>query len=61
MPITPIEKVEESLWHRTMNINVKKIFFGCKYVVPIIKKQGKGIIINTGSIIAVRPRSLGPA
>ncbi len=56
MSFTPIEEVEEDLWDRTFAINVKSIFLACKYAVPIMKKQGGGIIINTASIIGVRPR-----
>jgi len=56
MSFTPIEEVKEDLWDRIMNINVKGIFLGCKYAVPIMKKQGGGVIINTASIVAMRPR-----
>lgn len=57
MPLIMIEEVEEVLWDKTMAVNVKSIFLACKYAIPIMKKQGGGVIINTGSIIGVRPRS----
>lgn len=53
---TPVEQVPEELFDRIMDVNVKGMFLGCKYVVPIMKKQGGGIIINTASISALRPR-----
>jgi len=56
MPFMPIEQIGESLWHRIMDINAKGIFLGCKYAVPVMKKQGGGVIINTASISGVRPR-----
>jgi 3-oxoacyl-[acyl-carrier protein] reductase len=56
MPFMPIEQIEESLWHRIMDINVKGIFLGCKYAIPAMKRQGGGVIINTASISGVRPR-----
>lgn len=56
MAFTPIEEVKEDLWDRMFAINVKSIFLACKYAVPIMKKQGGGVIINTASIIGVRPR-----
>jgi 3-oxoacyl-[acyl-carrier protein] reductase len=56
MPFMPIEQIEESLWHRIMDINVKGIFLGCKYAIPTMKRQGGGVIINTASISGVRPR-----
>ena len=56
MPRTPLEDVSESLWDRILSINVKSIFLATKIAVPIMKKQGGGVIINTSSIAAVRPR-----
>jgi len=56
MAFTPIEKVNEELWDRIIDINVKGIFLGSKYAIPIMKKQGGGVIINTASISGVRPR-----
>ncbi|MFK7936389.1 MAG: glucose 1-dehydrogenase [Saprospiraceae bacterium] len=42
----------EDIWDLTMNINVKGVFFGCKYGIPLIKKSGGGSIINTASFVA---------
>jgi 3-oxoacyl-[acyl-carrier protein] reductase len=56
MTMTPVEEVKEDLWDRIMEINVKGIFLGCKYAIPIMKKQGGGVIINTASISGVRAR-----
>jgi len=56
MSSTPIEEVEEDFFDRIMSINLKSIFLGCKYATPIMKKQNGGVIINTASISAVRPR-----
>jgi 3-oxoacyl-[acyl-carrier protein] reductase len=56
MSFIPIEQVDESLWDKIMDINAKGIFLGCKYAVPVMKRQGGGVIINTASISGVRPR-----
>ena len=56
MSFIPIEQVDESLWDRIMDINAKGIFLGCKYAIPVMKRQGGGVIINTASISGVRPR-----
>jgi len=53
---TAIEDTSEELWDRIMAVNLKGIFLGCKYAVPIMKKQGGGVIINTASVGGVRPR-----
>ena len=44
---------EEEVWDRTMAINLKGVFFGCKYGVPALRRSGGGAIINTASFVAV--------
>ena len=44
---------EESIWDLTMNINVKSVFFGCKYGIPALRRSGGGSIINTASFVAL--------
>lgn len=51
-----IENIDESFWDRIYAVNVKGIFLCTKYAVPQMKKAGGGIIINTASMIGIRPR-----
>ncbi len=53
---TPSEFVEEADWDCTYAVNVKSIFLACKYAIPQMKQQGGGVIINTTSVSADRPR-----
>lgn len=53
---TPIEDVDESLWDTIMGVNVKGVFWGAQCVLPVMRQQGSGSIINTASISGVRPR-----
>ncbi len=46
-------KTEESVWDMTMAINVKGVFFGCKYGIPALRRAGGGSIINTASFVAL--------
>ena len=46
------ETTSEDIWDLTMNINVKGVFFGCKYGIPALRKSGGGSIINTASFVA---------
>lgn len=49
-PASGIETATEEEWDRVMNINAKSQFLGIKYVLPAMKKAGKGSIINISSI-----------
>lgn len=44
---------EEAVWEKTMAINLKGVFLGCKYGIPALKRAGGGSIINTASFVAV--------
>jgi NAD(P)-dependent dehydrogenase (short-subunit alcohol dehydrogenase family) len=45
-------KTEEEVWERTMSVNLKGVFLGCKYGVPALRRAGGGSIINTASFVA---------
>ena len=45
-----VEALEEADWDRMMNINAKGVFLCCKAVLPHLRKQGGGAIINVSSI-----------
>jgi 3-oxoacyl-[acyl-carrier protein] reductase len=53
---TPVEDIEEELWDRVHNVNIKSIFLVAKYVVPYMKKAKKGVMINTSTQNSVRPQ-----
>ncbi|KAG0283615.1 hypothetical protein BGZ96_011987 [Linnemannia gamsii] len=44
----------EAIWDLTMNINVKGVWWGCKYAIEEMRKTGGGSIINTASFVALR-------
>jgi NAD(P)-dependent dehydrogenase (short-subunit alcohol dehydrogenase family) len=48
----PIEATEES-WDRVMAVNLKSVFLACKHVLPVMKAQRKGAIVNISSVAAV--------
>ena len=40
------QRLSEEIWDDHMAINVKGVFLGCKYCLPIMVKQGKGWIVQ---------------
>ena len=43
------ETTSDEVWDQTMAINVTAIWRMCKLVIPHMKKQGGGVIVNNGS------------
>jgi NAD(P)-dependent dehydrogenase (short-subunit alcohol dehydrogenase family) len=54
-----LETVTPDDFHYSMNLLLGSAVFGMKHVVPVMKKQGSGSIINTSSIAAIRYRQGG--
>jgi NAD(P)-dependent dehydrogenase (short-subunit alcohol dehydrogenase family) len=43
----------EAVWEKTMDVNARGVFLGCKYGIPALRRAGGGSIINTASFVAV--------
>jgi len=48
--IKPLEDTSEEEWNKTIDVNLKSIFLGCKTFIPIMREQKSGSIINISSI-----------
>ncbi|MEX2126295.1 MAG: 3-oxoacyl-ACP reductase family protein [Woeseia sp.] len=48
----PFDQLDEKEWDATMNVNVKGIWQCCKAVVPAMKEQQSGSIVNISSLAA---------
>lgn len=51
--LKPITETTEAEWDLILNVNLKGVFFGCKHAIPVMLQQGKGVIINTASELAI--------
>ncbi|MFC5179740.1 3-oxoacyl-ACP reductase [Actinomadura harenae] len=40
-------------WRRVQDVNLTSVYLCCKHVIPYMREQGKGSIINTASFVAV--------
>jgi NAD(P)-dependent dehydrogenase (short-subunit alcohol dehydrogenase family) len=43
-------ETSEADWDRTMAVDLKGVFLGCKYAIPQMLAQGGGVICNTSSV-----------
>jgi 3-oxoacyl-[acyl-carrier protein] reductase len=51
----PIENLTEELWDQVVDLNLKSNYLFCKAVVPYMKKEKYGKIINLSSLGAINP------
>jgi 3-oxoacyl-[acyl-carrier protein] reductase len=47
-----LEEMTEDLWDRVMAVNLKSVFLCSQVVVPLMKRRGRGKIINMTSVAA---------
>jgi NAD(P)-dependent dehydrogenase (short-subunit alcohol dehydrogenase family) len=50
VPGGTVEQVDEEAWDRTMAINLRSVYLGCRFAIPHMKRQGGGVIVNTASV-----------
>jgi len=50
----PIEHLTTAKWDAVIAVNLTGVFFGCRAVVPQMKAQGSGSIINISSVEGLR-------
>ena len=43
----------EEAWDRVMSVNVRSVYLGCKYAIPVMQANRGGSIINTASAAAL--------
>lgn len=48
-----IADTDEAMFDRIMDINLKGVFLGLKYVIPVMTAQNSGAIVNTSSISGI--------
>ncbi len=51
--IGAIAEIEPADWDRVMDVNVKSIYWAARAVVPVMRAQGGGVFLLTGSISSV--------
>jgi len=45
--------LDEAVWDEILRVNLKSAFLTCKHILPVMREQGGGAIVNISSIAAV--------
>ena len=56
-----VERLDEAIWDRVMDVNVKGCFLLCKYAIPELRRRGGGVIVNNASVQGLQSQKLVPA
>jgi NAD(P)-dependent dehydrogenase (short-subunit alcohol dehydrogenase family) len=54
-PENPIADITEEEWDKVLAVNLKSVFLCCQAVMPYMKKQKYGKIVNVSSLGAISP------
>ncbi|MDF2671226.1 MAG: short-chain dehydrogenase/reductase [Paenibacillus sp.] len=49
----PLHEFTEAQFDKTIAVNLKGVFFGCKHALPIMVNQQKGVILSTSSVLGL--------
>jgi NAD(P)-dependent dehydrogenase (short-subunit alcohol dehydrogenase family) len=53
-PVKPLVDITENDWDRLMDVNLRGVFLCMKREIPLMLKQGGGVIVNTSSGAGVK-------
>jgi NAD(P)-dependent dehydrogenase (short-subunit alcohol dehydrogenase family) len=51
--LTPFEEIDPEIWERIFQVNVRGVWQCCKAVMPAMRAQNSGSIVNISSVVAV--------
>ena len=50
MPLSPLEALKIDEWNQMIDVNIRGVLHGIAAVLPLMKQQGSGQIVNVSSI-----------
>lgn len=50
-----LEEAPVEEWHRVIEVNVLGTFHGCRAVIPWLREQGEGVLVNVSSMLSKVP------
>ncbi len=48
-----VEEIDEEMWRRSLDVNLKGVMLGCRHAIPEMLKTGGGSIVNTASMLGL--------
>ena len=51
---------QPDVWERVQRVNLTGVFYCCQAVIPYMRAQGRGVIVNMSSVVAVLGSAIGP-
>jgi NAD(P)-dependent dehydrogenase (short-subunit alcohol dehydrogenase family) len=51
--VAAIEETSDQVWAQSLAVNLTGVFLGCRYAIPVMRRQGGGSIINSASTAAL--------
>ncbi|WP_420112453.1 glucose 1-dehydrogenase [Pseudactinotalea sp.] len=60
-PTTPAADIDDDLWDRVVDVNLRGVFLSMKHEIPLLQQRGGGAIVNTSSGAGVKGFAGGAA
>jgi 3-oxoacyl-[acyl-carrier protein] reductase len=54
-PNGTVTEISEEEWDECIAIDLRSVFLGAKYTIPIMQQRGGGVILNTAGTLGIRP------
>ena len=45
--VAPTQEYDEAVFDAVIAVNLKGVFLGLRHVLPVMLKQGRGVVVNT--------------
>jgi len=58
-PFVPTTDLDEEIWDKVMDVNLKGVWLSMKYLIPEMLKRGGGAIVNMSSVAGLKGGRLG--
>ncbi len=59
--VKPVAETDDELWDRVVNTNLNAPFRASRRAIPVMLKQGSGVILNTASVAGLYGGRAGAA